>query len=54
MNILIIAGIILGACTIVTDHHIHKIPQWLAIILFTAACVLIIAGMIIQRKTNAT
>ena len=53
MNAFITAGIVLGAGTIVTDRFIHKLPQWLAIILFTAAVVLIIAGMIIQRKAGA-
>ena len=53
MNAFITAGIILGAGTIVTDRFIHKLPQWLAVILFVAAWVLIIAGMIIQRKAGA-
>ena len=53
MNAFIIAGIVLGGGTIVTDHFIHKLPQWLAIILFSAAVVLIIAGTIIQRKAGA-
>ena len=47
MNAFITAGIVLGGGTIVTDRFIHKLPQWLAIILFTAAVVLIIAVYIV-------
>ena len=49
MNILTTIGIVLGAGTIVTDRFIHKLPNWLAIVLFVAAWVLIIAGMIVSR-----
>ena len=52
MNAFITAGIVLGGVTIVTDRFIHKLPQWLAIILFLAAWVLIIAGMLIQRNAG--
>ena len=51
MNIWIIIGIALAAGTIITDRYIHKLPQWLAIILFVAAWILILAGMIISRTS---
>ena len=49
MNWFIILGIVLGALTIVTDRYIHKLPNWLAIILFVIAWILIIVGMILAR-----
>ena len=49
MNWFIILGIVLGALTIVTDRYIHKLPNWLAIILFVIAWILIIVGMILTR-----
>ncbi len=52
MNILTTIGIVLGAGTIVTDRFIHKLPNWLAIVLFVAAWVLIIAGMIVARQSQ--
>ena len=50
MSILTMIGIGLGAIVIVTDHYIHKIPNWLAIALFSTAVILIIAGMIVSRS----
>ena len=52
MNILTMIGILLGAGVIVTDRHIHPLPQWLAIVLYTAAVALTIAGMLVQRNTG--
>ena len=49
MNVFIIIGIILGASVIVTDKYIHHLPNWLAIVLYTMAVVLIITGMIVSR-----
>ena len=49
MNVFIIIGIILGASVIVTDRYIHHLPNWLAIVLYTMAVVLIITGMIVSR-----
>lgn len=49
MNVFIIIGIILGASVIVTDRYIHHLPNWLAIVLYTLAVVLIITGMIVSR-----
>ena len=51
MNIMIVIGIILGCGTIIVDRYFHKLPNWLAILLFAVAIVLIIAGMIITRKS---
>ena len=49
MNVLIIIGIILGASVIVTDRYIHHLPNWLSIVLYTLAVVLVITGMIVSR-----
>ena len=49
MNVFIIIGIILGASVIVTDRYIHHLPNWLAIVLYTMAVVLVITGMIVSR-----
>lgn len=49
MNIMIIIGLVLGAGTIVTDRFIRKIPNRLAIVLYAAAAILIITGMITGR-----
>ncbi|MCR5443325.1 MAG: hypothetical protein K6E89_06190 [Sphaerochaetaceae bacterium] len=49
MNVFIIIGIILGASVIVTDRYIHHLPNWLAIVLYTLAVVLVITGMIVSR-----
>ena len=51
MNKIIIIGIVLGGATIVVDRCFHKLPDWLAIVLFTIACIMIIAGMVITRKS---
>ena len=51
MNILIVIGIVLGGGTIVVDRYFLKLPNWLAILLFAIAIVLIIAGMIITRNS---
>lgn len=52
MNILIIIGLVLAGGTIAFDHLIHELPQWLAILLYSAAVILFVLGMIISRKTN--
>ena len=52
MNILIIIGLVLAGGTIAFDHLIHELPQWLAIVLYSAAVILFVLGMIISRKTN--
>lgn len=49
MNIMIIIGIILYGGTIVVDRYLYKLPNWLAIVLFLIACIMIIAGMIKTR-----
>ena len=51
MNIMIVIGIVLGAGTIVMNRIFYKLPNWLAIVLFTIAWIMIIAGMIITRKS---
>jgi hypothetical protein len=52
MNILIIIGLVLAGGTIAFDHLIHELPQWLAILLYSAAIILFVLGMILSRKTN--
>ena len=49
MNILIIIGVLLAVGTIAFDHLIHELPHWLAVVLYTAAVIMIIAGMIKSR-----
>ena len=49
MNILIIIGILLGGGTILTDRYINPLPNWLDIVLYVAAVILIIAGMIVSK-----
>jgi hypothetical protein len=49
MNILIIIGILLGGGTILTDRYIMPLPNWLDIVLYVAAVILIIAGMIVSK-----
>lgn len=49
MNILNIIGIVLAGGTIAFDHLIHELPHWLAVVLFTIAIIMIIAGMIRSR-----
>ena len=50
MKWLIIVGLFLGSGTITTNRFIHPIPDWLQITLYSIAIILIIAGMLIQRK----
>ena len=49
MNTFIIIGILLGASVNVTDRLIRHLPNWLAIVLYTLAVILIFAGMIVSR-----
>ena len=49
MNILIITGIVLAGGTIAVDHLIHELPHWLAVVVYTIAIIMIIAGMIKSR-----
>ena len=51
MNIMIVIGIVLCGGTIVVDRFFLELPNWLAILLFAVAIVLIIAGTIITRKS---
>ena len=53
MNRLIMIGIVLGGGTVAFDRLVHKIPQGLAVVLFSAAVILIIAGMIVTRAAGA-
>ena len=50
MNILTIIGIGIGAATNVAGRLIHKLPNWLAIILYIVAVIMIVAGMIVSRN----
>ena len=51
MNLLIIFGILLEGGTILADRYI-KLPEWLAIVLYVAAAILMIAGMIVSKHTE--
>ena len=42
-------GLVLGAGVIVTDRFLHLLPDWLAIVLFVIAWVLIIAETILVK-----
>ena len=53
MSILIIIGIVLGACVTVVDRIVHKVPNWLAIVLYIVAVILIITGMIVGKRATA-
>jgi len=50
MNSLIIAGLSVAGCTISVDRYIPELPAWTAVILYGAATVLLIAGMIHGRR----
>ncbi|MBR2670674.1 MAG: hypothetical protein IKE27_00565 [Oscillospiraceae bacterium] len=50
MNEMIIAGLTLGAAVIAVDHLIVSLPQVVAMPLFTAAVILLIAGMLKSKK----
>ncbi|MBO4888107.1 MAG: hypothetical protein J5589_07335 [Firmicutes bacterium] len=52
MNIWIIIGIVLGAGVILTDRYIRHLPNWLAVVLYTIAVILILVGMIISRTST--
>ena len=45
-----ILGVVLGACVILTDQCLYRLPLWLAAVLFICAWILIISRFIINRK----
>ena len=53
MNILLIIAIVLAGRTILIDHKVHHLPQWLSIVLYTGAVALFVIGMILARKGGA-
>ena len=53
MNLMLLLAFILCGGTIAVDHLIHKLPQWLAVLLYTAGVVLFVLGMIAARKATA-
>lgn len=53
MNIFIILAFVLGGGTILFDRQVRRLPHWLAIVLFTAAVVLFVIGMIVSRNAGA-
>ena len=53
MNVYLIIAFVLGAGTIAADHLTRKLPQWLAIALYTAAVALFVTGMIVTRKAGS-
>ena len=52
MNRLIMMGIVLGGGTVAFDHLVRELPHWLAVVLFSAAVILILAGMIVSRTAG--
>ena len=52
MNLFIILAFVLGGGTILFDHQVRKLPHWLAAVLFTAAVVLFVVGMIASRNAG--
>ncbi len=50
MHITTIIGLVLGAGTILTDHLIVKIPSKLAVLLYSIAVILLVAGFILGRQ----
>ncbi|MBR2727818.1 MAG: hypothetical protein IKD71_08000 [Solobacterium sp.] len=54
MNLLIMMGILLAGGTIAFDRLFGRLSEGTAIVLYGIAAVMIIAGMIISRKTSKT
>ena len=52
MNTFILIAFVLGGGTIAADHLIRKLPHWLAIVLYSAAVILFVIGMIVSRKAG--
>lgn len=52
MNAVIMIGIVLGAAVTVVDRFFHKVPNWLAILLYAAAVLLILTGMLCARAAG--
>ena len=52
MNIFIIIAFLLGGGTILFDHQIRELPHWLAVVLYTAAVILFVIGMIVSKAGN--
>lgn len=52
MNIFIVMGLVLGGATIAFVHLIFSLPDWLGIILYSAAIILDIIEMVIRRKAR--
>ena len=49
MHVCILIGLALGAATILVDHHIRRLPGYVAIPLYTAAVACFVAGMLLTR-----
>ena len=52
MNRYIRIGFALGGGVIAFDHLIHTLPNWLAVVLYSAAVILFLVGMSISKKTS--
>ena len=52
MNLTLLIALVLAGATIAFDHLIRELPQWLAIVLYTAAVILFILGMLRSRRTR--
>ena len=50
MNIMIIIGFLICALTGIIDRFVYKMPDLLAIVLYSIALIMFVAGMIRTRK----
>lgn len=52
MNAFVVIGLVLGGATIALDRLIDSLPDLLCIVLYNAAIILDIIGMVIRRNTS--
>ena len=52
MHVLSIIGLVLAGGIIGVDHLIRRIPHGVAVVLYTLAVVLMVAGMLFARRGN--
>ena len=52
MNVLIIVGFLLAGGVIIADRFLKPIPEWVAIVLYAIAGILILTGMVISKPNQ--
>ena len=52
MNVFMMIGLVLGGGTIATDRLIRKIPNRLAVVLYSIAASLLIVGMVVKKSAG--